>query len=87
MEEIKKAEQVLEEVTGGAGATVQHVKIVNCKNYINVRSTPDSKNDVNVIGKAYLNDQYRFYSWAGKWATIQYGDRKAYVFTDYVQIV
>ena len=87
MEEIIINEEVLEDVAGGAGSSRQHVQIVNCKNRVNVRSTPDATTDDNKIGYAYLNDRYVFYSWSGNWAKIQYGSRKAYVYRDFVKIV
>ena len=77
----------LEEVVGGAGGAKKHVKIVNCKNCVNVRSSANSRSDDNIIGKAYLGDRYVFYGWSGNWAKIQYGSEKAYVFKDFIQTV
>ena len=90
MEEIKFNainEEELEGIAGGAGSAKKHIKIVNCKNCCNVRSTPDSTTDKNKIGYAYLGDRYVFYGWSGNWAKIQYGSGKAYVFKDFVQVV
>lgn len=80
-------EEVLEEVAGGASTAKKHIKIVNCKNCVNVRSSASSKDDKNKIGYAYLGDRYVFYGWEGNWAKIQYGAVKAYVFKDFVQTV
>lgn len=95
MEEIKDnvqeietvSEADLDEISGGAGAAKRHVKIVNCRTSVNVRSTPNSESDSNKIGQAFLGDRYVFYGWKGNWAQVQYGARKAYIFKDYVQIV
>lgn len=80
-------ESELIEVAGGADTAKKHVQIVNCKNCVNVRSTPDSKSDANKIGYAYLGDKYVFYGWTGNWAKVQYGNVKAYIFKDFVKIV
>lgn len=85
MEMINEAD--LDEIAGGANATKKHIKIVNCKSCVNVRSTPNSKSDANKIGLAYLGDRYVFYGWEGNWAKVQYGAVKAYIFKDYVQVV
>lgn len=81
------SEADLGEVTGGAGATAKHVRIVNCAEFTNVRSTPDSKSDANIIGCAYPGEHYIFYGWKGSWAQIKYGSGKGYIFRDFVQQV
>lgn len=88
MEEmIPIGEADLEEVAGGVTGTRRHIKIVNCRNYVNVRSSANSRSDANIIGKAYLGDRYVFYGWSGNWAKVQYGSKVAYVFKEYVQAV
>lgn len=85
MEMISEAD--LDDVAGGAGSAKKHVKIVNCKTSVNVRSSANSRTDDNKIGQAYLGDRYVFYGWEGNWAKVQYGARKAYIYKDYVQVV
>lgn len=80
-------ETALDEVAGGRGGAKKHIKIVNCRHDVNVRSSASSKSDDNIIGKAFLGDRYVFYGWSGNWAKIQYGAVRAFVFKDYVQTV
>lgn len=88
MEEMNLMQECdLEEVSGGAGASKKHIKIVNCNHSCNVRSSANSKSDANIVGQAYLGDRYVFYGWSGNWAKIQYGSAKAFVFKDFVQMV
>ena len=85
MEMVNEAD--LEEIAGGVGSAKKHIKIVNCRSNVNVRSSANSKSDSNIIGHAYLGDRYVFYGWSGNWAKIQYGSVRAFVFKDYVQMV
>lgn len=80
-------ETELDEVSGGAGSAKKHVQIVNCKHSCNVRSTPDSKSDKNLIGHANLGDRYVFYGWSGSWAKVQYGSAVGYIHQDFIKVL
>lgn len=68
--------------TGGYRA-----EIVNCKNYVNVRSGASVSADV--LGKAKLGDTYEVVSSgsAGEWQKIKYNGKDGYVSTDFVRLV
>ena len=77
--------EVLENVSGGAGSASKHAIIVNCDVKVHVRQLPDK--DAPIVGSARLGDTYEFFGWSGSWAKVQYGEHKAYIYKNFIKVV
>lgn len=70
----------------GSGSDTANATVVNCANYVNVRSTPDTQ--YAAIGRAFANSRITvtqpFVN--AEWHKIDFGGLEAYIFAYYVQI-
>lgn len=63
---------------------IQLVTIVNCNDYVNVRTQPSRGADS--IGRAGKGTQYSFLAESGDWTEVLYNGQRGYINSDYAQL-